>query len=40
VLFYSSVGWYDDEFVLLVQSIYLFGMGGHHKLLPIDILIR
>jgi hypothetical protein len=28
VLSCSYVGWYDDEFVLLAQSVYLFGLGG------------
>jgi hypothetical protein len=28
VLFYSSVGWYNDESVLRAQSVYLFGMGA------------
>jgi hypothetical protein len=27
VLSYSSVGRYDDESVLLAQSVYLFGLG-------------
>jgi hypothetical protein len=27
VLSYSSVGWYDDESVLLVQSVCLCGLG-------------
>jgi hypothetical protein len=31
VLSYSSVGQYDDESVLLVQSVYLFKARGHHK---------
>jgi hypothetical protein len=39
VLSYSSVGWYDDESVLLAQSVCLFGL-GRHKFLPIDRLIR
>jgi hypothetical protein len=24
----SCVGWYDDEFVLLAQSVCLFGLGA------------
>ena len=28
VLSYSSVGWYDDESVLLAQFVYLFGLGA------------
>jgi hypothetical protein len=28
VLSYSSVGWYGDESVLLVQSVCLFGLGA------------
>jgi hypothetical protein len=28
LLSYSSVGWYDDESVLLAQSVCLFGLGG------------
>jgi hypothetical protein len=39
VLSYSSVGWYDDEFILLAQSVYLFELGDH-KFLPINMLIR
>jgi hypothetical protein len=27
VLSYLSVGWYDDEYVLLAQSVCLFGLG-------------
>jgi hypothetical protein len=39
VLSYSCVGWYGDEFVLRAQSVCLFGL-GHHRFLPIDMLIR
>jgi hypothetical protein len=28
VLSYSSVGWYDDESVILAQSVCLFGLGA------------
>jgi hypothetical protein len=39
VLSHSNVGWYDDEFILLAQSICLFEL-GHHKYLSIDVLIK
>jgi hypothetical protein len=28
VLSYSSAGWYDDESLLLAQSVCLFGLGA------------
>jgi hypothetical protein len=28
VLSYSNAGWYDDESVLLAQSVYLFRLGA------------
>jgi hypothetical protein len=28
VLSYSSLGWYDDESILLVESACLFGLGA------------
>jgi hypothetical protein len=28
VLYYSNVGWYDDESILLAQSVCLFGLGA------------
>jgi hypothetical protein len=39
VLSESSMRWYDDESVLLAQSVYLFRL-GHHKIFPIDMLIK
>jgi succinate dehydrogenase/fumarate reductase cytochrome b subunit len=39
VLSYSTVWWYDDESVLLAKSVLLIWAWGHHKFLPIDMLI-
>jgi hypothetical protein len=39
VLYYSSVGWYDNESVLVAQSVCLFGLEAP-QVLPIGILIR
>jgi hypothetical protein len=36
---YSSAVWYVDKSVLLAQSVFIRAR-GHHKFLPIDILIR
>ena len=38
VLSCSCVGWYGDEFVLLAQSVCLFGLGGNTSfcLLQVD----
>jgi hypothetical protein len=38
VLSYSSVGWYDDESVLLAQSVCLCELGAP-QVLPIGMLI-
>jgi hypothetical protein len=40
VLSCSCVGWYSDEFVLLAQSVCLFGLEGTTSFLAIDRLIR
>jgi hypothetical protein len=39
-LSYSSVGWYDDESVFTGPIRLLIRATGHHKFLPINMLIR
>jgi hypothetical protein len=39
VLSYSSVGWYDDESYCWL-NLFAYSGWGHHKFLPIDMLIR
>jgi hypothetical protein len=39
-LSYSSVGWYDDESVLLAQFVCLFELGDTISFFHIDMLVR